>query len=159
METLGQDIRYALRKLRTAPGFAVVAVLTLALGIGASTAIFSVVENILLEPFPYADVQRYMSIQIHDTERESSPADAPASAGPNLDYVSAKSCVRSRHRRSTVATCSIALAKARSGFRRKFVTPGTFEFLGMPALFGRDGSRRTTSLALLRFSSCATRPG
>jgi ABC-type proline/glycine betaine transport system permease subunit len=53
METLAQDVRYALRTLRKAPGFAIVAILTLAMGIGASTAIFSVMENILMEPFPY----------------------------------------------------------------------------------------------------------
>ena len=55
METVGQDIRFALRNLRKTPGFAIVAVITLALGIGASTAIFSVMENILMEPFPYPD--------------------------------------------------------------------------------------------------------
>jgi len=55
MGTLGQDIRYALRNLRKAPGFAVVAIITLALGIGASTAIFRVIDNILMEPFPYPD--------------------------------------------------------------------------------------------------------
>ena len=69
MRTLGQDIRYALRNLKNSPGFAIVAVLTLALGIGSSTAIFSVLENILVEPFPYPDAQRFMSIDIHDTER------------------------------------------------------------------------------------------
>ena len=58
MGTLGQDIRYAFRNLRKAPAFAVMAVLTLTLGIGASTAIFCVVDNILMEPFPYTDAPR-----------------------------------------------------------------------------------------------------
>jgi hypothetical protein len=69
MGTLGQDFRYALRNLRKAPGLAAIAVITLALGIGASTAIFSVIDNILMEPFPYPDAQRFMSVQIHDSER------------------------------------------------------------------------------------------
>ena len=58
LETLLHDIRYALRLLRRNPGFSAAAMLTLALGIGASSAVFSVVDSILLKPLPYPEAQR-----------------------------------------------------------------------------------------------------
>lgn len=62
METLVHDIRYALRQFQKRLGFTAIAVLTLALGIGASTAIFSVVYGVLLRPLPYKDPGRIMAV-------------------------------------------------------------------------------------------------
>ena len=61
-----QDLRYGVRGLWRQPSFTLLAVLALTLGIGASTAIFSVIENVLLDPFPDVDTQRIVSIVIHD---------------------------------------------------------------------------------------------
>jgi putative ABC transport system permease protein len=136
MGTLGQDIRFALRNLRKSPSFTIIAAVTLALGIGASTAIFSVIENVLMEPFPYTDAARLVSVQIHDTERNE-PGGRAGFSGPEfLDYV-AQNHVLDR----VIANDGLDILY-RSGdgterFDGNLITPGTFEFLGMPAYLGR----------------------
>jgi putative ABC transport system permease protein len=136
MGALGQDIRFALRNLRKSPSFTIIAAVTLALGIGASTAIFSVIENVLMEPFPYTDAARLVSVQIHDTERNE-PGGRAGFSGPEfLDYV-AQNHVLDR----VIANDGLDILY-RSGdgterFDGNLITPGTFEFFGMPAYLGR----------------------
>src|ERR1700759_4236654 len=62
IESIGQDLRYAIRGLRKAPGFTVVVVLTLAIGIGGTTAVFSILNGLLFRPLPYPYQERLVSV-------------------------------------------------------------------------------------------------
>ena len=82
LETFLQDVRYGLRQLRRNPGFTAVAIMTLGLGIGANTAIFSVVNSVLLQPLPFRDPERLVDLR----ETEVAPGDYPLSGPDYLDW-------------------------------------------------------------------------
>jgi predicted permease len=73
-----QDLRYALRQLRRAPGFAFTVVLTLALSVGVATAVFCVIDTVILRPLPYAHPERIVSIESHSRSGYNQPASWPS---------------------------------------------------------------------------------
>jgi putative ABC transport system permease protein len=91
LESLSKDARYALRTLRRSPGFTAVAVMMLALGIGANTAIFSLVSAVLLRPLPFAEPDRLVLVWDDFSARGGAPRTQPTPA----DYVAWKEQSRS----------------------------------------------------------------
>src|ERR1700682_820261 len=87
MHWLRQDLLYGFRGLRKQPSFAILAVLALALGIGAATTIFSVIQNVLLDPFPYTNAERVISFYIHDVKNSRPYSGRSGFKAPEfLDY-------------------------------------------------------------------------
>src|SRR5687767_2029106 len=94
METFVQDLKFAGRTLLKRPTFTFIAVLTLALGIGANTAIFSVVSSVLLRPLPFQNTDRLAVIWASNPElaqKMSFPDKLPVSPGAFYDWKTAKS--------------------------------------------------------------------
>ena len=102
MDAFAQDLRHALQTLRRAPGFAAVAVLTLGLGIGANTALFSVVDAVLLRPLPFPDPERL--VRVLSTVRGSEAAVSPP------DFADWRRMARSFSGMAAMSTASAALS-------------------------------------------------
>jgi len=128
-------IRYTLRTLRRAPGFAAIAILTVALGVGANTAVFSVVDGVLLRPLAYAQPERLVRISEPPLARLASAARYGVWVSSVDDYRLARSFegLAGYNRMSRTLTGSGDPIQVRG----EEVTPNLFEVLGSPAALGR----------------------
>jgi len=136
LESLGSDLHFGARTLWKSRAFSAIAIITLALGVGASSAIFSVIDNILLEPFPYPAAQRLMSLVIHDVD-QSNPGGRGAFTGAEfLDY-STQNHVFENAIGMAQTDVLYTSGEGTERFVGMLITPNTFEFLGVQPLLGR----------------------
>ena len=136
IEALWYDLRYALRTLWKNRAFAAVSIATLGLGIGAATAIFSVIDNVLLAPFPYKGARHMVFPRLHGAQQSQDDGRQGYTAEEVLEFAESNHVFD-----GTTATAEdLFLYKHGQGTEQFYgarVTPGTFEFFGMPALHGR----------------------
>jgi putative ABC transport system permease protein len=134
MQSLWQDLRYGARMLMKKPGFTLIAVITLALGIGANTAIFSVVNAVLLRPLPYAEPERLVALWESNTQR---PESRSAISYPNFFDWRAQS--QSFERMASYYTNNMALTGVATpvNLSSAVVAPDLFATLGVKPLLGR----------------------
>ena len=136
VEAFWLDFRYAMRTLSKSRAFAAVSIATLALGIGAATAIFSVIDNVLLAPFPYKGADRMVFPRIQGAQQSDQQGRQGYSANEMLELTSSNHIFDG----TTAAKEDLVLYKHAQGTDELYgahLTPGTFEFFGMPALHGR----------------------
>jgi MacB-like periplasmic core domain len=139
LEQISRDIRYAVRQLRRSPGFALTAILTLALGIGAATSVFSVVNAVLLKPFAFGDPDRLIVMReaIEDQVRSE------RSATPD-NY---RHFLRLKKAAATLEDAAIfsqrGMSVSPNGDHPRIVgavtaSPNLFRLLGVQPILGRD---------------------
>ncbi len=131
-----QDLRYAWRTLRKDRGSVILALVALALGIGATTAIFSVIQNVLLDPFPYTDGQRLVMMMVHDTAQKDSGGRPFLKIPEFLDY---RDQNHAFDRMVGVGNVDVLYdnGQGTEQFDGAEITTNTFAFLGMAPLLGR----------------------
>ena len=124
LEDFVQDVRYGLRILRESPGFAAVTILTLALGIGANTAIFSVIDSMLLNPLPYPEPQQLVATKQNDSL-------------PNVIDIQRQTRAFSQGGGVNIEAMDYTGGPEPLQVRAAYVNAGLLETLGVPPMLGR----------------------
>jgi predicted permease len=139
LDTIGRDLRYGLRVLRRNPGFAMVTLLTLAIGIGANTAVFAVVNSVLLQPLPYPNASELVAVW---HRAPGAPGLADVSGGLRLSlsmYVTYAEANRTfaHFGAWSVGTAAVTGLREPEQVRTVLVTDGTLQALAVPPRLGR----------------------
>ena len=136
MLSLWQDLRYGMRGMRANAGFSLLAILTLALGIGAGTTMFSVIKNVMLSPFPYKDATRIAAFAIHDLDRGRPGGRQALKPAEYLEFRQQNhvfSGDTGGGNEDVLWSTGVGTEQLDGGY----VTPDTFQFLGVAAQVGR----------------------
>jgi putative ABC transport system permease protein len=148
-ERLSQDVRFAFRQFSKSPRFAFVCVITLALGIGAQTTIYSVVHAVLIDPYPYRGAMRMVHLHLYD--KDPAPYDL-ALDGPQFVQF-AKSPVLDGAVAEDVYTMALTGAELPEQLQVGRMSPNAFDYFGVPVLLGREfGPSDSDKVAVLSYS-------
>jgi predicted permease len=151
------DVRYAVRTLRRTPSFTIVAVTTLAVGIGATTAIYSVVDRILLQPLPFQDADRL--VRIVENVPSPTPGRAPSQRGfsvPEFLQWRARSTMLSDAFAVSPGETVVRTNEGRARLWGGAVSSNTFQMLGTHAMLGRTldrGDEVNSNVVVLGFDA------
>ena len=127
MNDVAQDLRYALRRLALTPGFTLLALVTLALGIGANTALYSVLYAVLLKPLPFSEPERLYWVYSRHTSTDRYPFSLPgtSSAGPSVRPSAAVTPSSLKRLAETRSPGIRSVCSSLSRFPLQFVKPAT----------------------------------
>ena len=134
MQSLWTDLRFAARELRKRPGFTLTAVLSLALGIGATSAVFSVIYAVLIDPFPYPGADRMVQLRL--TNKSGSDRGSPGLSGPQADVLRQ---VKSIEDVTLMDWWNLTTTDGDlpEDVRANYISPNAPDHWGIPALMGR----------------------
>ncbi len=142
METVLQDLRFTARQLLKNKSFTLTAILSLALGIGATTAVFSVVYGVLLDPYPYKDASRMVHVQLLD--KDGRMMGLVFNTGPELDELKQAKCVDDIFMQGG-STVTMTGDQIPVSVQLGEYTPNLFEYMGVPPLLGRQFTSADTA--------------
>lgn len=136
MHALLQDLRFAFRQFTRNPGYVIVAILSLAFGIGATTSVFSVIHAVLLDPYPYKDASRMVHVELISKERNGKPLIMVN--GEEWRQLLQASSIEDAFAVRQDFSQTMETGDLPVSVNASYNTPNLFTFMGVPALLGRE---------------------